>query len=148
MREEITKGLHEGKTYKQMTDAIKNSLEGDVVKAKRIVRTESHRIREEAGYESARNAHARGVKMVKVWNTVADERVRSSHDSLNGTKVDVDEDFEIDGFTAKAPGQFNEPSMDINCRCFTTFEVVAIEKTQHNELENISYSEWRKTRVN
>lgn len=147
MREEITKGLHEGKTYKQMTDAIKDSLEGDVVKARRIVRTESHRLREESSHQAAKHAHERGVKMVKVWNSVADERVRSSHSSLDGTKVDVDEEFEINGMKAEAPGLFNDPSMDINCRCFTTYEVVAIEKPQYNELENITYSEWKDERV-
>lgn len=154
MREEITRGLHEGKTYKQMTDAIKGSLENDVKKARTIVRTESHRMRESSSYEAARHANAQGVKMVKVWNTVQDERVRdgtksnADHDSMEGKKIDVDEEFVLpSGARGESPGNTGVSSEDINCRCFTTYEVVAIEKPQHDELENISYSEWRKTRV-
>lgn len=147
MRETITRGLHEGQTYRQMTQNIAKTLEGDVVKARRIVRTESKRIREESTQAAAKHADERGVKMVKRWNTVSDERVRSSHEHLDGVTIGVDDEFEVDGFTAPAPGQFNEPSLDVNCRCFLTYEVVAVEKPQNNDVADMSFEQWQKGRV-
>lgn len=147
MREELTKGLHEGRTFKQMSDGIKGVLENDVVKANRIIRTESKKIRSQAGLESAKHADARGVKMAKVWNTVQDERVRDRHDGLKGTEIDVDIDFEINGDKASAPGLFNDPANSINCRCFITYEIKSIEKPPHEELANMDYDEWIKERL-
>lgn len=148
MREQITRGLHNGDTYSQMVKRIKGELENDVVKARRIVRTEAHRIRETASYESALHADKRGVKMVKTWNSVNDERSRDSHRQMDGKTVPVDKDFVLpSGATGEAPGRTGSAREDINCRCFASYEVVAIEKPKHGELEGITYSDWKKSRV-
>lgn len=60
IRESITKGLHQGQSYSQITNAIKGDLEGNVAKARRIVRTEAHRVREKASYESVAHAEEQG----------------------------------------------------------------------------------------
>lgn len=147
MREAIVRGLHQGKTYRQMANDIKDELEGDLAKAQRIVRTEAHRVRELAGLKSVQHAAKQGIVMTKTWNTVEDERVRVRHSKLNGVTLPHDGLFRIDGYEAPAPGQFGAPEMDINCRCFLTYEIKEITKPQYSELANMSYDEWLKERL-
>lgn len=147
MRETITRGLIEGQTYRGMANIIKGQLEGDLVKAQRIVRTEAHRIREAASLNSVKFAESKGIIMKKTWNTVKDERVRSNHARLDGKTLSIDELFKIDGYEAEAPGQFGFPEMDINCRCYLTYEIVDVKKPQHEELADLTYAEWRKERL-
>lgn len=147
MRESITRGLVEGKTYRGMADVIKRELEGDLRKANRIVRTETHRVRESANLESVHHAESKGIKMTKTWNTVEDERVRDRHISLNGKTIDAEDEFEIDGYKADGPNLFGVAYLDINCRCYLTYEIEKIEKPEHEELADLTYAEWQKERL-
>lgn len=147
MRETITRGLIEGQTYRGMANIIKDELEGDLAKANRIVRTESHRIREAASLNSVKFAESKGIIMKKTWNTVKDERVRNNHARLDGKTLSIDKLFKIDGYEAEAPGQFGFPEMDINCRCYLAYEIVDVKKPQHEELADLTYAEWRKERL-
>lgn len=148
MKEAIVRGLHRGKTYRQMANDIKDELDGDLVKAQRIIRTEAHRVRELAGLKSVQHAAEQGIVMTKTWNTVEDERVRVRHSKLNGVTLPHDGVFKIDGYEAQAPGQFGAPEMDINCRCFLTYEIQDIVgNPRHDELASMSYEEWRRERL-
>lgn len=147
IRGSLIRGLREGQTYRQMTNAIKEELEGDRKKAQAIVRTESKRVREAGSLESVREAERKGVKMTKTWNTVQDERVRDRHESLDGVTIDADELFKINGYAAEAPTQFGVAEMDINCRCYLSYEVVEVNKPEHEELEDLTYLEWQKERL-
>ena len=62
-----------------------------------------------------------GVK--KRWITIRDDRVRETHDYLEGMIVPYNEDFyTYDGDHARAPGLFSLPENNINCRC--TLELI------------------------
>ncbi|MBM7634067.1 phage minor head protein [Geomicrobium sediminis] len=148
IREKITRGLHRGESYSQMTKAIQGELEHDVVKARRVVRTEAHRIREEANHESVAHAEEQGIIMSKQWNSLSDERVRDRHDELDGVRVGSDVEFVIDEYAALYPGGFGEPEMDINCRCFISYEIEEIKKVQSNEaVASMTYEEWKSERL-
>ncbi|SDI15752.1 phage putative head morphogenesis protein, SPP1 gp7 family [Alteribacillus persepolensis] len=149
MRETITRGLREGQTYRSMSRLIQDELEIDRSKAQRIVRTESHRVRESASLESAKHAQKKGIVMMKTWNTVSDSRVRDSHDDLGGKKVEkVDGTFNVGGMEAEMPSDASLPASEsINCRCFITYEIQRVEKPQHDELADLSYDEWRAERL-
>lgn len=147
MRETITRGLIEGQTYKGMANIIKGELEGDLVKANRIVRTEAKRVRETGAFESVMHAESKGIIMKKTWNTVKDERVRDRHEELDGVTIPASEKFELDGHEAEAPTMFGVASLDINCRCFLSYEVDDIKKPKHEGLANLTYQEWQKERL-
>lgn len=86
--------------------------------------------------------------MKKQWNTVADERVRDRHEGLDGIRVGTEEEFEIDDYAALYPGGFGEPEMDINCRCFVSYEIEEIKKVQTNEAAaSMTYEEWKSERL-
>ena len=148
MRASIVKGLHDGASYRTMVKAIKGELENDLVKAQRIVRTESKRLRESGKLKSVKHAAEKGVIMTKTWKTVQDSRVRDRHRRLNGETVPgVDGVFEVAGREAEAPGQFGRASLDVNCRCYLTYEIQEVNKKQYDELADLEYQEWQKQRL-
>ena len=84
----------------------------------RIADTEMHRIANEAALDAARQAGAK----TKTWVTMLDDRVRDTHDYLEGVTVGIDDDFiTYDGDRASAPGLFSLASNNVNCRCELLF---------------------------
>lgn len=125
IRQTVTQGLHNGETYKQMSDRLNEALSGDVVNPMRIVRTEGHRVFSEAKKDKLDEADKAGIKMMKVWVTSRDERVRSSHAEMDGIMVPYEEDFVMpDGARGFGPGMIGAPQHDINCRCIWRVEIL------------------------
>ena len=84
----------------------------------RIADTETHRIANTAAFNTAKRAGA----TAKTWVTMADERVRDTHSYLELETVGIDDDFyTFDGDHAPAPGLFELPENNINCRCELLF---------------------------
>ena len=84
----------------------------------RIAETEMHRDANESALLTARHAGAKN----KTWLTMADEKVRDSHQYLEMMTVDIDEDFyTYDGDHASAPGMFELAQNNVNCRCELLF---------------------------
>lgn len=107
-----------GKTWRERTeDYLENGGSADDLI--RIVETESHRIANEAALNTAK----RGGATKKKWVTMLDDKVRDTHEYLEGQSVPFDADFyTFDGDHAKAPGLFMLPENNINCRCELKFE--------------------------
>ena len=84
----------------------------------RIADTEMHRIANTAALNTAKKAGATS----KTWVTMLDDRVRETHDYLEGMTVGIDEDFyTYDGDHASAPGLFELAENNVNCRCELLF---------------------------
>ena len=145
IQETIGQGLYHGESYSEMSQRLKESLEGDTVKARRIVRTESHRVMEKSKADTAEYASNQGVEMKKYWSPADDERVRgkpggkyedarANHSGKGGmgdkyskeNAIPVDENFVNDetGGEGPAPGQLGVAEDDINCRCVAVYIVV------------------------
>ena len=72
----------------------------------------------QSGYDTAVTLGAK----YKVWNTMLDDKVRDTHDYIEGSKVPIDAYFyTFDGDSAKYPGGFDLPENNINCRCTLMF---------------------------
>ena len=149
INETLTQGLQRGETYSQMTQRLSDRLGVKASKAERIVRTEGHRIKEEAKTRCLDGASERGVAMKKTWRTAVDERVRDKHIDMEGQTVPYKENFETpDGATGRYPGAMGEAEHDINCRCIYTVEIVRVERDPSPTVQDIgSYSEWKKERM-
>lgn len=115
----IKEGLSNGDTYGTMAKKLKDTVEGDVVKPIRIVRTEGHRVNMRARTDVLDKADSQGIKMWKIWRSVGDERVRRDHKSIDGQRVPYSEKFTLPGgVKAEAPGLSGVKEQDINCRCY------------------------------
>lgn len=104
-----------GETWAQRVDKYYETggSEYDIL---RIAETDMTRIYNTAVLDVA-DTVASGTVM-KRWVTMADDRVRDTHDYLEGVAVPYDADFyTFDGDHARAPGLFSKPENVINCRC-------------------------------
>ena len=106
-----------GRNWKErVEDYFSNGGAGDDLI--RIAETETHRIANTAALDTAKKAGAKS----KTWVTMMDDRVRETHDYLEGETVGIDEEFYTwDGAHAPAPGMFGVPEEDCNCRCELLF---------------------------
>lgn len=117
IREEITRGIATSLPYDQIARNISNYTTLPFSNAKRIVRTEGHRI-QQASADDARNvAKDKGADVVKQWDASLDGATRPLHRKLDGQIREVDEPFEAGGKKVMYPGKFGDPSQDCNCRC-------------------------------
>ena len=77
------------------------------------------------------SSSTRGVRPVpgaqvveKVWATMEDERVRETHNLLDGVGVPLGTLFvTIDGDSARYPGDFTKAENNTNCRCILTYRI-------------------------
>lgn len=106
-----------GKTWKErVKDYFSSGGTGeDLI---RIAETETHRIANTSALKTAQEAGA----TMKTWATMLDDRVRETHDYLEGMTVGINEQFyTFDGDHASAPGLFSLAENNVNCRCELVF---------------------------
>ena len=83
----------------------------------RVVETDGNRVYNTGGLDGAK-----GHFKYKTWNTMQDDRVRDTHDFLEGITVPIQDKFvTYDGDEADEPCGFTNPSNNVNCRCWLEF---------------------------
>ena len=118
IQKEIKQGLTQGDSYGTMSKRLKKVLETDVSKSNVIVRTEGHRCMAQAKEDSFNTIEKAGVVFKEKWISSSDERVRSFHQSLDGTVINRGEMFHSpSGASGVGPGLMGSASDDVNCRC-------------------------------
>lgn len=150
IKQTVGVGLMNGDRYTTMAKRVAETLDGDYKKAIRIVRTETHRVREAGNIDAAvavdeelQNGTSE-LRMVKTWKSMKDERVRPQqrrktkkgwvtkmaksppdHMKMDGQIRLANELFDLGGgVTATAPGQSGNAGDDINCRCYASYEMM------------------------
>lgn len=121
IRAELSRGIANGSTWNQIAGHIANGMNSPFNKsinnAIRIARTEGHRIQQRSALDAQYAAKEKGADVLKQWDSTLDNRTRPHHRQLDGQIRELEEDFEVDGMTAPAPGHFGRASEDCNCRC-------------------------------
>ena len=117
IKQEVSRGIATGMNYSDIARNINNVSRTGLSNAKRIARTESHRIQQASTLDAQNAAKSKGADVVKQWDSTLDGKTRTTHRQLDGQIREIDEDFEIGGMKAKAPGYFGRAAEDINCRC-------------------------------
>lgn len=119
----IRAGIERGDSYTTVCRELKQKLGKDINNPMAIVRTESARIVEETTYETMQEL-SKQAELTKTWHTMADERVRSSHASMEGITVGMDEEFTLpSGATCMYPHGTGIAEEDINCRCYLSYSI-------------------------
>lgn len=114
MNESLNKPIAD-KTWKQRLNEYLDRPDKSIIEEIiRIADTESHRIYNEALFNTALES---GLPVKKRWVTMHDLLVRDAHDLLEGVSVRLDERFYTDGDSALVPGGFERADNNINCRC-------------------------------
>ena len=90
---------------------------GTVDEVIRVVDTDMNRVYNDAILNVGERANRNGTVM-KTWQTMMDDRVRDTHDYLEGMTIPMDRRFyTFDGDSARYPGDFALPQNCVNCRC-------------------------------
>lgn len=117
VRQEISRGIASGRMYAQIASRIDVRMGTGRYNAYRIARTEGQRVTNEATFQAALEARKRGADVFKEWNGILDGRIRPDHATLHGQVKEMDEPFEVNGYSAMYPSGFGVAHEDINCRC-------------------------------
>lgn len=105
-----------GKTWKDRVLGYYDSG-GTLYDIVRIAETDATRIYNQGALDAV-VANDATTGTMKQWVTMLDDRVRDTHDYLEGMVVPYNSDFwTFDGDHAPAPGLFSLPENNINCRC-------------------------------
>ena len=113
------------KTWEQRVSEYLDDETGTVDDIIRVVDTDMNRIYNDSilnvGERAEESEPQQGMPTVgvtKTWETMMDERVRSTHEPLQSVSVPVNGRFHTwDGDSARYPGDFTDPNNNINCRC-------------------------------
>lgn len=115
-----------GKNWEQRITEYLDDENGTVDDVIRVVDTDMNRIYndsilnvgERADDEEPEDGGAAKPTVMKTWVTMADDRVRMGHEVLEGVTIPVDKRFwTIGGDSARYPGDFTSPELNIGCRC-------------------------------
>ena len=109
------------KNWEQRVREYFDDPNGTVDDIMRVVETDTNRIYNDAVLNVGEKVSKRGEKVTKTWNTVLDDKVRSTHSFIESVTVPIDKRFyTYDGDSARYPGDFTMPENNINCRCAIT----------------------------
>lgn len=122
IRAELSRGIANGSSWndvaRKIGKAFKNTPFSKAYNnSMRIARTEGHRVQIRSAMDAQQAAKDKGADVVKQWDATLDDRTRETHRMLDGQIRELDEPFEVGGMRADAPGMFNNPAEDCNCRC-------------------------------
>ena len=121
---------------KDLQEAVQFSYNGQTIQQKfadyyetgntkdisRLLDSEFHRVYNTAALDAAEQAQRNGKNILKQWLTVRDDKVRGTHEYIEGDMVPLDDVFvTYDGDYAKAPGEFQLAQNNANCRCILRF---------------------------
>ena len=123
----VRRGIEQGIPNREIAQSIRAATTFSSARALRIAQTETTKAINSATNEAYNQFEKiEGVTIMKEWIDSRDADVRELHAELGSQPpIPADEDFEIDGYSAPAPGSFGAAAMDINCRC--TIAPVVIE---------------------
>ncbi|MDU6063906.1 MAG: phage minor head protein [Anaerococcus sp.] len=153
IRIEITKGIVNGKGYTHIAKALRDDLGMSKAQAQRVARTETGRALSQAGLDSAMVAKDNGLDMKKRWFTTKDTRTRDTHRHLDGTSVDIEDNFHSSGCVGPAPKLFvgvASAKENINCRCKLLYYIdedelpTTMRTKEDGVIPFTTYREWEK----
>lgn len=113
--QEISRGIASGLPYSDIARNINNVSSSGLYNAKRIARTEGHRIQQTSSRDAQYAAKKKGCDVVKQWDASLDGRTRDSHARVDGEIRELDKKFS-NGLMF--PGDPSGSAAEvINCRC-------------------------------
>lgn len=117
IRQAITQGLIQGRSYPQVARELRSIMNNTTYKAMRIVRTESNRNMNAGHFAASNVAKDQGVDLRRMIVSTLDDRVRAQSASMDGNFENEEGLFVYpNGVKAPYPGQTGVPGYDINDR--------------------------------
>ena len=115
--QEVSRGIASSLPYTDIARNLNNASQSGLNNAKRIARTEGHRIQQQSADDARQVAKKKGADVVKQWDASLDSRTRDSHRRVDGEIRENDEKFSNGLMYAGDPN--GGAAEVINCRCVT-----------------------------
>ncbi|MDU5228623.1 MAG: phage head morphogenesis protein [Staphylococcus epidermidis] len=153
IRMHITQGIMSGEGYSKIAKALRDDLGMAKAQSIRVARTETGRTLSQAGLDSAMVAKDNGLDMKKRWYATKDTRTRDTHRHLDGTSVDIEDNFHSSGCVGPAPKLFvgvASAKENINCRCKLLYYInedelpTTMRTKEDGVIPFTNYREWEK----
>lgn len=146
----ITQGLLQGEPIPNIAKRLEQVTEMNKNSAIRNARTAVTGAENAGRQDTYNEAVSKGIKLKKEWMATLDNRTRHEHATLDGQRVEQDEDFKINGYSLEYPGDPNgAPEMVYNCRCTMIAVVEGVDEIAKSVGEyqpRMTYSEWEKAK--
>lgn len=114
----IREGVEGGESIGQIQQRIQRLRAFAAPRALTVARTETTRVANAGAVEAMQSALDQGARIEgKEWLSARDSNVRDDHMALDGQIVGHGSAFVLGPYHARFPGDFGDPSLDINCRC-------------------------------
>lgn len=126
IRKVIADGKRDGHSLEQIAATMRKVSRSKHVQARAetIAQTEIHQATERAALIAAKKT---GLKLIKVWASLEDERVRPAHAAADGQKRQLHEAFDVGGEKMMYPGDPNGSAHNtINCRCICVYSAAPL----------------------
>lgn len=155
IRMHITQGIMSGEGYSKIAKALRDDLGMAKAQSVRVARTETGRALSQAGLDSAMVAKDNGLDMKKRWYATKDTRTRDTHRHLDGTSVDIEDNFHSSGCVGPAPKLFvgvASAKENINCRCKLLYYIdedelpTTMRTKEDGVIPFANYREWEKNK--
>lgn len=155
IRMHITQGIMSGEGYSKIAKALRDDLGMAKAQSVRVARTETGRALSQAGLDSAMVAKDNGLDMKKRWYATKDTRTRDTHRHLDGTSVDIEDNFHSSGCVGPAPKLFvgvASAEENINCRCKLLYYIdedelpTTMRTKEDGVIPFANYREWEKNK--
>ena len=155
IRMHITQGIMSGEGYSKIAKALRDDLGMAKAQSVRVARTETWRALSQAGLDSAMVAKDNGLDMKKRWYATKDTRTRDTHRHLDGTSVDIEDNFHSSGCVGPAPKLFvgvASAKENINCRCKLLYYIdedelpTTMRTKEDGVIPFTNYREWEKNK--
>ncbi|MDU5634695.1 MAG: phage head morphogenesis protein, partial [Staphylococcus epidermidis] len=155
IRTHITLGIMSGEGYSKIAKALRDDLGMAKAQSVRVARTETGRALSQAGLDSAMVAKDNGLDMKKRWYATKDTRTRDTHRHLDGTSVDIEDNFHSSGCVGPAPKLFvgvASAKENINCRCKLLYYIdedelpTTMRTKEDGVIPFTNYREWEKNK--
>lgn len=115
--QEVSRGIASSLPYTDIARNLHAASKSGLNNAKRIARTEGHRIQQQSAEDARQAAKKKGADVVKQWDASLDSRTRDSHRRVDGEIRENDEKFSNGLMYAGDPS--GDAAEVINCRCVT-----------------------------
>lgn len=143
----VMQGILQGESIPNIAKRLRSVADMDRNAAIRNARTYTTAAENKGRVDSYERANDMGIQVKQMWMATLDDRTRVEHRHLDGQVREIGEDFEVDGYKIRYPGDPSaEPEMIYCCRCTLVADLPKYGKDlERNEskLGDMTYEEWK-----
>ena len=154
---DLVSQLMTGEAYEETAKSIAMHLHGNFERARKIARTELHRVKELGVATSNIDLNENELKEIDTkiyheWKATADNRTREDHMMVDGQRIvaDTESKFRVGQSEGVAPGNLygiDQAAQNINCRCAVVPVVTGQNTEDLYNPDDVAFKEFKKTEI-